>query len=209
MRNERWLAAVGFEGLYEVSDRGRVRNSRTGYVLSPATDRHGYQQVGLWQDGKRKYVSVHRLVLAAFVGPCPEGMEGCHNDGDSTHNDVDNLRWDTHAGNVSDSQRHGTHYNTNKTQCPRGHLLQSPNLSKADLRQGRRKCLACRAARDTYRRHGGEIQELADRHYARIMKSVCPTCVESTPGQPPHDSSPACIRRPIIVLHCGCPRCFG
>jgi hypothetical protein len=53
---------------------------------------------------------VHRLVLKAFVGPCPEGMEGCHWDGDACNNKLDNLRWATHAENVEDSIRHGTFY---------------------------------------------------------------------------------------------------
>lgn len=212
MRNERWRAVVGFEGLYEVSDLGKVRNSRTGYVLSPFTGRDGYPRIRLPRAGeeRRKNWAVHRLVLAAFVGPCPDGMEGCHKDGDRSHNGLDNLRWDTHAGNMADTIAHGTRHESNKTHCPRGHLLQRPNLSEAALRQGKRACLACHAARTTYRRNGGDLRELADRHYARIMKkSVCQTCVESTPGQPPHNPSPACTRRPAIVPHCACTACFG
>lgn len=49
---------------------------------------------------------VHRLVLETFVGPCPEGMEGCHNDGDHTNNQLGNLRWDTHQENIQDRDRH-------------------------------------------------------------------------------------------------------
>jgi len=52
---------------------------------------------------------VHRLVLEAFVGPCPEGMECCHNDGDPFNNKLTNLRWDTHVGNMKDKECHGTH----------------------------------------------------------------------------------------------------
>ena len=52
--------------------------------------------------------SVHVLVLTVFIGPCPEGMEGCHEDGDFTNNRVDNLRWDTHQENQRDMVRHGT-----------------------------------------------------------------------------------------------------
>lgn len=51
---------------------------------------------------------VHRLVLEAFVGPCPFGMEGCHNDGDPTNNNLVNLRWDTHKNNEKDKIKHGT-----------------------------------------------------------------------------------------------------
>lgn len=51
---------------------------------------------------------VHRLVLTAFVGPCPEGMEGCHEDGDPSNNRATNLRWDTHKNNQLDMHKHGT-----------------------------------------------------------------------------------------------------
>lgn len=50
---------------------------------------------------------VHRLVLEAFVGPCPPGMLCCHNDGDSANNRLGNLRWDTPAANAADTLRHG------------------------------------------------------------------------------------------------------
>jgi hypothetical protein len=53
-------------------------------------------------------MSVHRIVLATFVGPCPDGYEACHNDGDPTNNNLSNLRWDTHRSNVDDTKRHGT-----------------------------------------------------------------------------------------------------
>jgi DNA-binding transcriptional regulator YiaG len=53
-------------------------------------------------------ILVHRLVLLAFVGPCPPGMEGCHNDGNPANNRIENLRWDTHDANMKDAIRHGT-----------------------------------------------------------------------------------------------------
>ncbi len=52
--------------------------------------------------------AVHRLVLEAFVGPCPPGMEGCHNNGDPWDNQLSNLRWDTHKNNMADAMSHGT-----------------------------------------------------------------------------------------------------
>lgn len=52
---------------------------------------------------------VHNLVLEAFVGPCPPGMEACHfPDRDKTNNRPDNLRWDTPKGNAADRKIHGT-----------------------------------------------------------------------------------------------------
>ncbi len=52
---------------------------------------------------------VHRLVLLAFVGPCPNGMEACHfPDRDVTNNRLSNLRWDTKQANAADATTHGT-----------------------------------------------------------------------------------------------------
>lgn len=57
---------------------------------------------------KMHYLYVHSLVLTAFVGPKPEGMECCHRDGNPLNNHIDNLRWGTHSDNMQDSIRHGT-----------------------------------------------------------------------------------------------------
>ena len=52
---------------------------------------------------------VHRLVLLAFVGPCPEGLQCCHNDGNPANNTLANLRWGTPKSNAADRLKHGTH----------------------------------------------------------------------------------------------------
>ncbi len=67
----------------------------------------GYRAVTLTRKGFEKQIKVHRLVLLAFVGPCPEGMHGCHNDGDRWNNNQDNLRWDTPKENGKDKILHG------------------------------------------------------------------------------------------------------
>lgn len=58
-------------------------------------------------NGKVRCFYVHRLVLEAFCGPCPDGMVACHYDGDTSNNHVDNLRWDTPTENANDTDRHG------------------------------------------------------------------------------------------------------
>lgn len=109
---ERWRSISGFQGLYEVSDRGRVRSLRSRWksarVLRPGSGKGGYPQVILCKNGKGVPRKVHRVELEAFVGPCPEGMEGCHNDGDNQNNFLENLRWDTHKNNEKDKAGHGT-----------------------------------------------------------------------------------------------------
>jgi hypothetical protein len=64
--------------------------------------------VALRRDGRTATARVSHLVLTAFVGPRPEGMEACHNDGNAENNRVENLRWDTHESNIQDAVRHGT-----------------------------------------------------------------------------------------------------
>lgn len=51
---------------------------------------------------------IGRLVLLVFTGPCPAGMEACHNDGNAGNDDWSNLRWDTHVENIRDKVVHGT-----------------------------------------------------------------------------------------------------
>ena len=123
--SEEWRPVVGFEGLYEVSDLGRVRSlertvwSRTrdgkplprvqpAHVLAQAPHRAGYRMAHLYKEGTRTARTVHTLVADAFLGPCPAGQEVAHNDGVRSHNALVNLRYDTRAGNFADKVAHGT-----------------------------------------------------------------------------------------------------
>ena len=65
-------------------------------------------RISRFGDGRANTVYVHHLVMFAFIGPRPVGMECCHYDGDPTNNRLENLRWDTPAGNAADKKRHGT-----------------------------------------------------------------------------------------------------
>ncbi len=116
--HEEWQAVVGLEGQHEVSNLGRVRSLgrivvrrvgrpffRPEKILSGnVTGGHGYKTVNI--GGRNRYV--HRLVLEAFVGPCPNGNEGCHGNGNRTDNRLSNLRWDTPQANQMDRATHGT-----------------------------------------------------------------------------------------------------
>jgi len=114
---ERWKDIPGYEGMYEVSDRGRVRSLKridargcklAGGALRPKVHSKGYLKATLCRDGKCKHKFIHRLVLEVFVGPCPEGMECCHNNGDPSNNRLENLRWGTRTENYRDAVKHGT-----------------------------------------------------------------------------------------------------
>ncbi len=89
---------------YEVSDKGEVRNMKTGSILKPHIhDKWGHLEIRLYKNGKIKAYSIHRLVLKTFVSSCPKGMEACHNNGKADDNRIENLRWDTHRNNMKDS----------------------------------------------------------------------------------------------------------
>jgi hypothetical protein len=78
------------------------------FRLSPDPGTDGHLRVPLFRDGKAVRRLVHHLVLEAFVGPCPEGMEGCHfPDWNPANNHLSNLRWDTRQGNWRDRKLHG------------------------------------------------------------------------------------------------------
>lgn len=116
---EQWRPIAGHDG-YEVSDEGRVRSvDRTvvdtlgrsrfhrGKVLNFGTASKGYIAVRLgW---RKPYLYVHRLVLEAFVGPCPAGQECLHGNGIPSDNRLRNLRWGTRSENSLDALKHGTH----------------------------------------------------------------------------------------------------
>lgn len=101
MSNENlWKPVVDYEGLYEVSNQGRVRNCRTKRVLRPGSSR-GYLIVMLRKDGKSLPLYVHQLVLKAFVGDRPINMAVSHIDGNKSNNDVENLCWESYGANNS------------------------------------------------------------------------------------------------------------
>lgn len=109
---ERWksVAPLGCPD-YEVSSCGRVRNSRTGYLLAlKPRGKGGYIGLRLETFPKgRLRISAHRLVLLIFVGPKPsEKHQAAHNDGCSTNNHKTNLRWATALENIRDKYKHGT-----------------------------------------------------------------------------------------------------
>jgi len=78
--------------------------------LSASVNQDGYLKIHLRRaDGKRVEWVVHRLILTAFHGPCPDGMQACHDpDPTRTNNAIQNLRWDTLSANQFDAIRHGT-----------------------------------------------------------------------------------------------------
>lgn len=113
--NEIWKNIVEYEELYQVSSYGRIKRFnkderyRSFKILKPhKINDYGHLKTDLYKNGLRESFQIHRLVLEAFVGICPVGMECCHNDGNSSNNFIGNLRWDTRLENVKDKNKHKT-----------------------------------------------------------------------------------------------------
>jgi len=112
---EQWKPVVGYGGLYEVSDRGRIRalfdacrgRHKAGRILKQKTREHGYQSVALWKQNQPEYRSTHSIVLESFIGSRPEGMEARHLDGVRKNNLLSNLKWGTVGENAKDRIDHG------------------------------------------------------------------------------------------------------
>jgi hypothetical protein len=154
---EQWRAVPGWEGYYEVSDLGNTKAlarsvpGRPGVLinrrernLTQQVTPDGYRVVTFTRANRRTEMRVHRIVLSAFVDPCPGGMEGCHNDGDKANNRLDNLRWDTRSANTRDKVRHGAHPMASKTHCKHGHPFNEINTYHVP--SGGRQCRTCRLA---------------------------------------------------------------
>jgi hypothetical protein len=143
---EVWKSIPGFEGSYEVSNLGRVRSlarvimqkSRCGReyvkrvparILRPGRKTSGHVSVVLGRKGGSH--DIHILVLETFIGPCPNGMECRHKNGDPADNKLSNLVWGTRGDNIRDKKWHPR---------PSGYKLSGAQASsiKRQLKGGRR-----------------------------------------------------------------------
>lgn len=156
---ENWLPVVGYEGIYDVSDAGRVRSLARTVLRSDGQEKRlaerfmksqrvpaGHLFVPLHNgSGKATNRYVHRLVMESFVGPCPAGLEVRHLDGDPSNNRIGNLKYGTRSENVRDSIAHGTNVNASKTHCPAGHPYDDENTRRRS--DGGRDCITCQKRR--------------------------------------------------------------
>ena len=95
MTEEIWCPIKGYEGLYQVSDKGSVKSIGYGKerILKPGRIKTGYLRVNLCKNGEKKNWLVHRIVAQAFI-PNPDNLpEVNHKDEDKENNSVQNLEW--------------------------------------------------------------------------------------------------------------------
>ena len=128
---EVWRTIVGYEGLYAISNMGRVKSlnyGRTGKekILRPCKDKDNYLQVGLYKGGKPKWYTVHRLVLSTF-NPCEnmDELQVNHIDENKENNNLSNLEWCTCKENCN----HGTR-NMRMAEKLRGRTLSDETRKK-------------------------------------------------------------------------------
>lgn len=129
---ESWKPVPSFPGL-EVSDLGNARSYwdrvwtgrgcgriaiESPRPIVPFLSSRGYAVIRYADEGGvQRTLQMHRLVLTAFKGPCPEGMEGCHRDGTRTNSRLDNLYWGTRGDNCLDTVVHGRNRKVKLTQA--------------------------------------------------------------------------------------------
>lgn len=108
---EEWKNVIGYEGLYEVSSLGNVRNVRRNTLLRFSKNQ-GYLQVYLYKNGIRTGLKVHRLVAQAFI-PNPDGLPQVnHKDENKTNNIFENLEWCDVVYNINYGHRTENAINT-------------------------------------------------------------------------------------------------
>lgn len=136
----------------------------TPVMVATRKDRGGYVKAKIGRGQTRRDVFVHRLVLEAFVGPCPEGMETLHDDNDRTNNKLGNLKWGTRQENVNDMVRHGTK--------PLGDRTHSAKLSNAQAMEVRRLRRGGMAGVDIAKRFGVHKQTVYQIALGRTWKHL-------------------------------------
>lgn len=139
---EEWRDIPGYEGCYQVSSIGRVRSvrrSRPGRLMK-LSNRRGYRQVGLTKDDTYKAPPVHRLVLAAFVGPSK--LQVNHIDCDKANNRLENLEYCTPQENIAHAIRNDRFLKGDKSpsrlhpeRLPRGENNKQAKLTERQVRE--------------------------------------------------------------------------
>jgi hypothetical protein len=106
--NEEWRTLPGYGYRYFVSNHGRVFSFvRTPRFFKCTIGNRGYPTVHLRRGGRGRTFTVAALVLLAFEGPCPNGLQICHNDGAKRNSHRTNLRYGTPVENMRDRDLHG------------------------------------------------------------------------------------------------------
>lgn len=164
---EKWKAITGFEGHYEVSNKGRIKSLKRKHrpkesIMKPRSDKDGYQEFCARKDGVKKYIKVHRAVYEAFVGPIPEGHVINHRNNVKTNNHPTNLETMT----VGENNRHAKEWRDKHNLKKRKPLTKDEVLTiRWELETG-----ACR--REIAKRWGLVPARIYDIEYGKVYGNI-------------------------------------
>ena len=150
IKNEIWKEIEGYNGVYFISNIGRVKSidrkvvqySRGGVktvhiykgtMLKPRANSHGYLYVGLWINGVMKTAYIHRLVVEAFIGPIPTDKEIDHIDCNKRNNSVENLEIVSRIENQKRAYKNGLKkyfQNLNETNSKKIAIIENNKIIK-------------------------------------------------------------------------------
>lgn len=126
MDSEIWKDIKGYEGLYQVSNFGRVKrtykNGKVKFISLKSKNEHGYIKISLCKNKKQITARVHKIVADTFLEKRKRFFEVNHKDGNKENNRVDNLEFVSHKENIIHSFKHGLHTKESiKYRCDRMH----------------------------------------------------------------------------------------
>ena len=185
---EQWRDVSGYDGIYQVSDRGQVRNTHTSKILQPIRIKNGRLYVTLSSDGFQRKCTVHSLVAAAFLGDCPPKHETTHKDGDYTNNGAGNLEYVTRGENQKRFVMRSGGYSVNLTkrvQTANG-MRYCPVAQSANGRSSRMSCWSMERKSDTRKArttsNGAKEKSGSGYQWVRILPTPAPDASARKPS---------------------------
>jgi hypothetical protein len=122
-----WKDIVDYEGLYQVSNEGRIRRNKNGHILNHRFMDTGYDRCVLYKKGNPKTLMVHRIVALSFIDNKDNKPIINHKDSNPKNNNVENLEWVTAKENTWHSINKGR-------QCLWGEKHPSALIKEKDAR---------------------------------------------------------------------------
>ena len=149
----KWKEIQGFEGLYKISNEGKIYSNKINAIMKTYINNNGYECVQLTKNKKRKHFLVHRLVAGAFCSGYQDNLVVNHIDGNRLNNRSSNLEWCTTKENILDMKLRGT-MNVSTAQqvakiknqkpvkliTPEGQELIYPSIKSACMGRRRESC---------------------------------------------------------------------
>ena len=123
----KWAYLPGYPHI-RVSDDGQVWSDAKRRMLDGTINNTGHRAFCIGPP--RISLTAGAMMLMAFIGPRPDGMECCHNDGNPRNDKLDNLRWGTRKDNIADAIRHGTHSCLRRGEDHNGSKLSFEDVTK-------------------------------------------------------------------------------